>query len=207
LWDLITGRETIVPFVGFPERVRQIAPSENWTWHRDGAFRWSPGGRYLAFTRCSGDPDKPMCLALVIDTKRRGLPEIVAEDLVLKHRYPRFQPVGFSGGHLLFMTPPDLYAYELATKRSVLLHRGVWSAAVSQDASSVAYTLTGANGVPNVWVSTVQGTNPRQLTAFASEDPTQLNVIGWFPDDQVVFRKDLETWAVRPGSSPQKIGW
>lgn len=209
LWDLVTGRETIVPFSGFPKRVRPREGPSAWTWHRDGTFRWSPDGRFLAFTRCSGDHDKPICLAFLLDTKTRGASEIVAEELALNQPYPRFQPVGFAGGRVLFTTSPDLYAYELVPKRSVLLHRGVWSAALSSDGRSVAYTIQDANGVPNVWVSDVQGANKRQLTSFAFVDPQQLDVIGWLPGDlAVVFRKDLEAWAVKPdGSRPQRIGW
>jgi hypothetical protein len=215
--SLVSGRETVIPFPGFPARMRQKLGAEDWTWHRDHQFRWSPGGRFVAFSRCSGDNEKPACLLFLLNATRTA-PEVLAEDLALSQASrPRFQPVGFVGGRLLFTTSPDLYAYELTTRRSVLIQRGVWSAATSSDRRYVAYVTVGQNGNSSVWVSDVEGGNKRQLSSFAEVSRVeirQVDVIGWLPNDEgIVFRNDNssnqpETWTIRrDGSELKRIGW
>lgn len=212
LVDLVTRREVPIPFVAVPARVRQRWVGEDWGWHQDGYFRWSTGGRFIAFTRCSGDEDKPICLPVVVDATTRRPPEFVAVDVALSRPLrPRIRPVGFVGGRLLLTTLPDLYAYELVSKHAVVLERGVWSAALSGDRRTVAYARVDGD-MASVWVSDADGANKRRLAVFAGT--TQVDVIGWLPGDQaVVFRNDNaankpEAWAVKPdGSRPEKIGW
>jgi hypothetical protein len=216
LIDLMTGREARVPHFVFPASIRRKAGTGlDWSWYRDIFFRWSPDTRYLAFSRCSGDHDKPLCLILLYDTVKRGDPTLIAEALALQEQvpFPRVHPVGFAAKSLLLRTPADVYAYDLISKRWALVGRNWWGGAISPDGQSLAFVDPGRHGLPNVWISDPQGANRRQLTGFSSP-PRQLEVLGWLPGGQaVVFRQDTETndpeaWAIRiDGSGLQRIGW
>jgi Tol biopolymer transport system component len=218
--DLLSKRDAVIPYSPFPSSLTQKAHVElDWTWHRDGSFRWSRDGRLLAFTRCSGDQDKPMCLVFLQDVAKTSHPQLIAEELALGglYPYPRFEPVGFSGQRLFFRTPFDLYTYDLVSRQYAPMGREIYSAAVSPDGRTLAYVTPAPNGVRNVWISDIQGTSKKQLTTFSDPPPQiagRLDILGWFPDGQaIVFRRDAESrgseaWAIRTDSSGlERIGW
>jgi Tol biopolymer transport system component len=192
--------------------------------------RWSPDGRYLVMTenffRFFRDPD-----LWVLDTQTMTLADITDDgDLEFSMQSDGIQPLidvvprWMADGRLVFLryigkgmnfNPP--YVYTIQPDGSDLQQMGqlqtsgkfsVYALAVSAD-GQLAYnrSATDVESLSGVWISDLDGSNPRLLYHNADQPNAVPPAVEWSPDGQYVAFVNPIAFAVAARFEPEYSVW
>ena len=103
-----SGKQLSVTFLKFHDKLKKkyadifgksLKIDGSWDWHWDSNFKWDNDSNRVAFRRCSGDVDKPICPLYSVDIsdgKSELTPTLVAENLSMNDKsLLNYIPVGY----------------------------------------------------------------------------------------------------------------
>jgi uncharacterized protein YecT (DUF1311 family) len=200
------------PILELPELANISAVTkaeERGQWFEDHSHMTSLDGRYKAYARSAGDPDKPYSLTFLQNIGNIGgksKPVVVAMPLMRNSNYPQARPVAITNTRLYFhlQSEAQIYKMELQSGEFVKIDDGVFDVYTSPDKSKIAYISNWVHPVSRLQVNVMALADGSKIyTQFAtklSDDPVETPDIQWSSDSSKVYYCD-------PGSVRSKGLW
>lgn len=182
---------------GFNRKLEQLTFAEGveqWpSWSPDGKSvaysAESQGHRKIVIRSMQSGEEKPLTNGTADEIQPSWSSDGKRIALVRAHSTGRLEPVDVNG---TYQEGGDIWIVDVATRKEMKLVDNAFDPAFAPDGKQLAFDASFA-GAQRLWISDVQGRNPRQVTSDSSEAVTHAEPV-WSADSRrIAFRRAEKT--------------